>query len=198
VETGVRAIPTLPVLVVPLAAVVYLSGCSSSVIIDGDPIVRVLRKDAIRSIDRPDMVTVTEADALMLDEQPVLGVFDGKEARAYSALAVAAVPLGFLEENSPLNAHLDDESLLVVSVGSDGAAFRRSVDGRTLEFESAGVDRLRDRQTASLWDVRTGRALEGPLAGRSLDPLDTRRGYWFVWAAFYPQTRLLGRDTWID
>ena len=79
-----RAIPTLPTLVVPLAAVVYLSGCSSGVIIDGDPIVRVLRKDAIRSIDRPKMITVTEADALMADEAPVLGVFDGKEARAYS------------------------------------------------------------------------------------------------------------------
>ena len=52
--------------------------------VDGDPIVKLIPKDAISPIDDPRMVSAEEAEAFMRDEEMVIGVFDGKEARAYS------------------------------------------------------------------------------------------------------------------
>ena len=51
--------------------------------IDGDPLIRLLPYDGIPAINVPDMISVAEADTLMLPDEPVLGVFDGKSARAY-------------------------------------------------------------------------------------------------------------------
>lgn len=112
----------------------------------------------------------------------------------------SAVPLAYLQEHSPLNEQLDQEPVLIVSIGGgrDGAAYRRTLDDRTLSFDTAEAGTLQDRQTASVWDASTGRAIGGPLEGRRLDRLETRRGYWFIWAAFYPGTGLLGRDTWLE
>lgn len=53
-------------------------------IIDGEPVITVLRKDAIPAIDRPEFTSVQEADPYFRDDEPVLGVRRGKVARAYS------------------------------------------------------------------------------------------------------------------
>ena len=51
--------------------------------IEGDPLIRLLPKDGIPSIDNPEMIPASEAGALMRDDEPVIGIFDGKNARAY-------------------------------------------------------------------------------------------------------------------
>ena len=51
--------------------------------VDGDPLVRVIGRDGIHSIDKPKMVTVKVADKIMPDYAPVLGVHDERRARAY-------------------------------------------------------------------------------------------------------------------
>lgn len=51
----------------------------------GDGILlHVLPKDAIRAIDNPQFVPAKEADSFMQPDEPVLGVYDGKVAKAYS------------------------------------------------------------------------------------------------------------------
>jgi thiol-disulfide isomerase/thioredoxin len=74
---------------------------------------------------------------------------------------------------------------------SGAAAFRRTLDGRVLAFEVAGVYNgtiiLRDRQTRSLWAPFSGRALEGPLAGRRLDRLPLSFTRWDEWTARHPR-----------
>jgi thiol-disulfide isomerase/thioredoxin len=74
---------------------------------------------------------------------------------------------------------------------SGAAAFRRTLDGRVLVFEVAGVYNgtiiLRDRQTRSLWAPFSGRALEGPLAGRKLDRLPLSFTGWDEWTARHPR-----------
>ncbi len=55
-----------------------------SLIIDGAPVIIVLAKDAIPAIDRPEFMSVQEADPYFRDNEPVLGVRRGKVARAYS------------------------------------------------------------------------------------------------------------------
>ena len=53
-------------------------------VVDGDPVMKLLPKDAIASVDEPVMVPVAEGDKFMRDEEMVLGVFADGEARAYS------------------------------------------------------------------------------------------------------------------
>ena len=65
----------------------------------------------------------------------------------------------------------------------------REVDGRLLTFEFAD-GAFRDRETGSVWNL-SGRAQSGPLAGAQLPPVLHGSPFWFAWAAFHPQTRLV-------
>jgi hypothetical protein len=73
-------------------------------------------------------------------------------------------------------------------VGASGA-FDPTVGGHVLRFESTAAG-FRDRQTGTEWDVE-GRAIQGPLTGQSLTPVTHVDTFWFVWAAFLPQTRIV-------
>ncbi len=66
--------------------------------------------------------------------------------------------------------------------------FERTVDGRVLTFQ-LGEGRFEDRETHSVWDL-FGRAVQGPLRGRRLKPVVHGVYFWFVWAAFRPDTRI--------
>ena len=74
-------------------------------------------------------------------------------------------------------------------VGSSGV-YERTVDGRRLTFEPAGDGRFRDRETGSTWDV-LGRAIGGPLEGAQLAPVQHGNHFWFAWAIFKPDTRIV-------
>ena len=47
-------------------------------------LITVLPPDAIPAISDPEFVSAEEAGEFMKDEEPVLGLFDGKVAKAYS------------------------------------------------------------------------------------------------------------------
>jgi hypothetical protein len=51
-------------------------------------------------------------------------------------------------------------------------------------------DGFSDHETRSRWNV-LGRAVSGPLAGRSLTAVTHVDSFWFAWAAFRPTTRVL-------
>lgn len=53
-------------------------------VIQGSPIITVLPPDAIPAIDDPQYVSVAEADRFMRPDEPVLGITDGRTAKAYS------------------------------------------------------------------------------------------------------------------
>lgn len=73
-------------------------------------------------------------------------------------------------------------------VGATGV-FSAVADGRTLTFvRGEGEDTpITDIETGSTWDI-TGRAVDGPLAGSALEPLNHGDHFWFAWAAFVPHT----------
>ena len=77
-------------------------------------------------------------------------------------------------------------------VGSAGA-FLAEVDGRALTFSPSGEDvqRFVDAETGSEWNI-LGQAVAGPLVGSRLTPLIYGSAFWFVWAAFEPETRIVG------
>lgn len=74
-------------------------------------------------------------------------------------------------------------------VGTVGV-FSPIVDGQTLTFRGDG-DGFVDDETGSTWTV-LGDAIDGPMAGSSLTPITFVRTFWFSWAAFRPETTLIG------
>jgi hypothetical protein len=71
-------------LIVAATAVAAQRPWTEEMKIDGDPVMRGLPRDAIPAIDRPEFVVAKEA-TFMRDDEPVIGVSIGGEARAYSA-----------------------------------------------------------------------------------------------------------------
>lgn len=78
-------------------------------------------------------------------------------------------------------------------VGADALsvrAFDRRVDGQTLDLlarPDSSPARFVDSQTGSEWDI-AGRALSGPLAGKSLTRIALLSDYWFDWKVYHPET----------
>jgi len=84
---------------------------------------------------------------------------------------------------------LDDSTLANgKDVGATGA-FEPLVDGQHLTFERTKTG-FRDHETASTWDG-LGNATRGPLTGHSLTPIEHVDTFWFAWAAFHPNTRIV-------
>lgn len=75
-------------------------------------------------------------------------------------------------------------------VGSTGV-YDPQAAGRTLSFRPSGRAEFRDRETGSRWTL-AGMAVDGPLAGERLRALPHQDAFWFAWAAFQPDTDLVG------
>ncbi|MCY3603665.1 MAG: DUF3179 domain-containing protein [Chloroflexi bacterium] len=81
---------------------------------------------------------------------------------------------------------LDDFEIAASRDIGSAAAYLAEVDGRALTFTVVSPGRFEDDQTGSTWDV-TGLALDGPLAGSRLAPVNHGTPFWFAWAAFNPR-----------
>jgi hypothetical protein len=73
-------------------------------------------------------------------------------------------------------------------VGASGA-FRPRAAGQDLTFRRTD-DGFVDDQTGSTWDI-FGEAVDGPLAGEQLQAVPHLDTFWFAWAAFLPDTRII-------
>jgi hypothetical protein len=74
-------------------------------------------------------------------------------------------------------------------VGATGV-FDRELDGKRLRLEPLGESRFRDKESGSTWNV-LGYAIAGPLAGRRLTPINHGNHFWFAWAVFKPETKVV-------
>lgn len=80
----------------------------------------------------------------------------------------------------------------VISEGKDVAAtavFEPSVNGQRLHFTVDGEEFV-DEETGSRWNL-LGQAVDGPLSGQRLSQVQHVDTFWFAWAAFQPDTRLV-------
>ncbi|MCY4112485.1 MAG: DUF3179 domain-containing protein [Chloroflexi bacterium] len=84
---------------------------------------------------------------------------------------------------------LDARAIADAKAVGSGVAFGREVAGRTLTFEP-GDGAFTDRETGSTWSI-AGEAVAGALEGIQLPPVVHANHFWFAWAAFYPETRLV-------
>lgn len=79
-----------------------------------------------------------------------------------------------------------------IAEGTDvgqAAIFDPTVEGRPLTFSGGAGTSFKDRETGSTWLV-SGVAVDGPLKGKRLAPLDHEVTFWFIWAVFQPDTEV--------
>lgn len=123
----------------------------------------------------------------------VLGYIFGGRAKGY--------PFRTLLEMPVINDVFAERELLVVfeERSQTGQIFRREVDGRTLTFELMSLRDgdviVRDRETGSTWSGLSGEALEGPLAGRTLQQMPAFYAFWFSWTDFFIEAELYEKPT---
>jgi len=113
---------------------------------------------------------------------------EGK-AKAYPFQVIANEPL--------INDSISGTQVLVVlDLPSETAAiFDRNLEGRSLGFDilpdtGDGISPMKDRETGSTWQLLTGRAIDGELAGMALTRLPSFYSFWFAWSDFHPKTEL--------
>ncbi len=101
-----------------------------------------------------------------------------------------AYPFDVLESQPVINDTVDGQPLAVVfdPATDNGVVFSRVVEDQVLTFSLNAAGALVDAETQSEWDVFTGIALAGPLAGNALDRVTSTRSFWFGWKDFYPNT----------
>jgi hypothetical protein len=149
-----------------------------------------------------------EADA------PVLGVWTGKQGRAYPAKAVEQA--GLLEDK------VDGKTIYVLWQAKTGTAAaylpeasaprkysgpQPNDDGESppdkepegpkktvtlVRDGKAEAAPFRDQETGSHWDV-AGRAVDGEMKGWTLTWVDSTQVKWFAWAVEYPETTIYGK-----
>jgi hypothetical protein len=130
-------------------------------------------------------------------DTPVLGVFDGKTARAY--------PLAQLAKEVVIHDTVNNEVRVVLwyEPTRTAAAYLPSAPdpkgdpaksrGITLQLASKDAAApFTDEESDSFWDI-TGRCFAGELKGRTLIWLDSTQVKWFAWAAEYPKTTIYGK-----
>lgn len=103
-----------------------------------------------------------------------------------------AVPVAEIDAAGVINGEAEGVApFLLVSLGEPGAfvVWERSHEGQTLTFTREGAQ-LKDAETGTLWDGRTGRAESGPLAGAQLAPFTVRLTHWRGWLDLYPKTTI--------
>lgn len=160
------------------------------------PIDEILRggpsRDGIPALDHPRAVPASEAD--WRDQDLVLGVIAGSEARAY--------PIAILDWHELVNDTLGGRPILIsyCPLCGTGLVFDRRVDGEPKQFGVSGLlyrsDLLMyDRETESLWSQIAARAVTGPLLGRRLTMLRSEFERWEEWRSEHPETTVLSRRT---
>lgn len=133
-----------------------------------------------------------------------IGYNDFDDDRLHPKARVVGIRVDGTAKAYPLSTVLDADGVVndtvaglpVVAVGAgDGtlAVYDRRVDGSTLSFQP-GDDRTVVAD-GSAFDIRTGAATSGPLAGARLDQVNDRSPmFWFAWADFHPNTAVYGLE----
>ncbi len=153
-----------------------------------------------QSYDQPDLGPFLfrgRLDPRRPPKERVVGLALGAVRRAYPfpvleqqrvvQETVAGEPVVIFYQPGTLSALDETEMARSRPVGAT-AVYSARVDGRVLTFEpDAGG--FTDRETRTRWSF-FGVAVEGPLAGRQLRPLQHVDAFWFAWAAFNPDTTI--------
>lgn len=151
-------------------------------------------RDGIPPLDQPRFETVSEADAWLTRQEPVILFVENDDARAY--------PLQILLWHEIVNDVVGGRPVTVTfcPLCNTAIAFDRRLDSVTYDFGTSGLLRnsdlvMWDRQTESLWQQVTGEAIVGVLTGKRLDMVPASIISWSEFKAAYPAGKVLSKDT---
>lgn len=143
------------------------------------------------SLESPNglMESLIHRDDRLAHNELVLGVKTDGEARAY--------PLSQIHRHGPVLAdRLGVEDIVVIGRPSGwiATAFSRSLDGELLDFAGDGDESIVEHTTGSRFDA-FGRAIDGPLTGRTLTYVHSGVEEWNTWVAAHPDTGIFEAET---
>ena len=175
-----------------LPAVVHAFQGPEAPMVEGDPIFRVLPKDAIPAIDNPVFVSADDAEDFMRDDEYVIGIATVSLAKAY--------PAQLLDTHEIVNDTIEGVPIAVTwcPLCFTGIVYRRDSFDIELTFGVSG--RLwrenlvmYDRQTDSWWSQGYGKAIRGTFDGAELETYRSTMVTWSEWRTLYPDTDDSGR-----
>lgn len=151
-------------------------------------------KDGIPSIDNPSFVDISDAGDWIDDQEPVISLVHGAEARAY--------PLQILTFHEIVNDQIGGTPVAVTfcPLCYSAIVFKRTLDGESVEFGVSGLLRnsdlvMYDRKTETLWQQFTGKAIVGSRAGETLQKLPAQIISFEQFAEAHPNGSVLSRET---
>ncbi len=151
-------------------------------------------KDCIPSIDNPRFVSVNETSSFLNDDDLVVGVNIGDEAKAY--------PLKILNWHEIVNDKIGGKYVAVTfcPLCFTGIVYERVVGDEPVEFGVSGYLLnsnlvIYDRKTDALWSQLTGEALTGAQIGEELNKITAWTVQFGVWKQDHPNTLVLSTDT---
>ena len=151
-------------------------------------------KDGIPAIDEPVFVSQVEGDGYLDDQEPVISLAVGGEARAY--------PIQILTWHEIANDTVGGTPVAVTfcPLCNTAIVFNRRADGEERTFGVSGLLRrsdlvMYDRTNESLWQQITGEAIVGVDTGTRLEFLPSQIVSWGDFKRTYPGALVLSRDT---
>lgn len=142
--------------------------------------------------------TVTRTDKRLPPFEKVLAVTLTEPGKPEADAPRRAYPIATLQAahnavndtlgHTPIAVLLEPDTLTA-------SALSRTLEGKTLTFEARGEgDKFAfyDKETGTRWSIE-GIGQEGPLAGKTLKPIDNHLSQWYGWAAYFPETTIYGR-----
>ncbi len=151
-------------------------------------------EEDIPSIKANNSNFVSSEKADLEDEDLVVGLFIGVEARAY--------PVRLLSLHEVVNDQVGDKMIAVTwcPLCYSAVVYNRFVDGQELSFRASGYllhDNLVliDHPTETLWSQLLGQGIKGALKGSVLEVIPSTITSWGIWRDTYPETRILSAKT---
>ena len=142
---------------------------------ESDP--RLPAKERVVAFGEPDDPVAVVTSALL--DEGVIEV-DVEGVGRVAALAVAGQASALDSAAIAEGRDVGTTGVFVARVGEEELTLSREPDGRFV-----------DSGTGSTWTV-LGEAVAGPLTGEVLERVPSVDTFWFTWAAFQPETRLVG------
>lgn len=152
-------------------------------------------KDGIPSIDNPKFIDVSNSDTnFLIDEDLVIGILVGDEARAYPHL--------ILDWHEIVNDEFQNNSVTLNYCPLTGTAFgwKSLTNGTKSEFGVSGLLYnanliLYDRNTDSNWSQLKLQCVNGELIGNQPELHQVIETNWGTWKKLYPNSKVLSLDT---
>jgi len=155
---------------------------------------RGVPKGGIPAIGDPSFVSLNAARDWIDAQEPVIAIEHNGEARAY--------PLQILTFHEIVNDNIGGTPVAVTfcPLCYSAIAFKRTLDGEPVSFGVSGLLRnsdlvMYDRETETLWQQFTGKAIVGTRAGETLELVSSQIVSFQQFAQNYPNGEALSRET---